>query len=96
MLVPKVAALVPLYFSLFCIYTILHMHYQNVVVVGQPSPVPQTTIVRPHPRANEYLALTLVLMVICFIHGNLPAFFCLVPALICSCVVSCTQCHVIQ
>ena len=56
--------------------------------VGQPSTVPHTTIVQPQPRANEYLILTLVLMALCFIHGNLPAFICLVPALICSCVVS--------
>ena len=61
---------------------------QNVVVVGQPSTVPHTTIVQPRPRASEYLALTLVLMILCFLHGNLLAFFCLVPALICSCVVS--------
>ena len=62
--------------------------FQNVVVVSQPSTLAHTTIIQPRPRANEYLILTVVLMVLCFIHGNLLAFFCLVPALICSYVVS--------
>ena len=72
-----------------CMHTLTHTHtFQNVVVVSQPSTLAHTTIVQPRPRANEYLILTLVLMVLCFIHGNLLAFFCLVPALICSYVVS--------
>ena len=64
---------------------------QNVVVVGQPS-APAQTIVHAPPRANEYLALTVVLCVICFLHCNLLAVLLLIPALICSCVV-CENCN---
>lgn len=67
---------------------------QNVVVVNQPS-APATIGVTVIPRANDYLALTVVMMVICFIHGNLPAFVCLIPALIFANMVSrCVCLHV--
>jgi len=66
-----------------CIYFSL----QNVVVVNQPTTTP-TTVHVVRTRANEYLILTVVMMVLCFLHGNLPAFVCLVPALCFSCVVS--------
>lgn len=58
----------------------------NVVVVGsQPQPSTQVVHHVQAPRGTTYLVLTAVLMVICFLHGNLPAFLCLVPALICAC-----------
>ena len=57
------------------------------MVVNQPSAAPQTIHV-VHNRANEYMVLTLVMMVLCFLHGNLPAFICLIPALIFAMVVS--------
>ena len=60
---------------------------QNVVVVNQPSAAPQTIHV-VHNRANDHMVLTLVMMVLCFLHGNLPAFICLIPALIFAMVVS--------
>ena len=74
------------------IFVCYSTHYQNVVVADQPSSdsVPHTTVVQPHPRANDSMALTLVLIAICLVHGNLPAFLCLIPALLCSYVVSCT------
>ena len=62
------------------------IHMQNVVVVSQPT-APAATTVRVPRRANEYLALTVVLCVLCFLHGNLLAVVLLIPALICSCVV---------
>ena len=60
---------------------------QNVVVVNQPSAPPQTIHV-VHNRANNHMVLTLVMMVLCFLHGNLPAFICLIPALCFAVVVS--------
>ena len=62
---------------------------QNVVVVGnQPTPQSEVVHVRA-PRAPEYLMLTGVMMILCFLHGDLPAIIlCLVPALLCACAVS--------
>ena len=62
---------------------------QNVVVVDQPSgPQPATVTVRPIAREKEYLGLTVIMMVLCFLHGNFPTFFFLIPALIFAYVVS--------
>ena len=57
------------------------------MVVNQPSAPPQTIHV-VHNRANNHMVLTLVMMVLCFLHGNLPAFICLIPALCFAVVVS--------
>ena len=57
------------------------------MVVNQPSAPPQAVHV-VHNRANNHMALTLVMMVLCFLHGNLPAFICLIPALCFAVVVS--------
>lgn len=73
----------------FCIQTYFLVNpLQNVVVVNQPSAPPQTLHV-VHNRANDHMVLTLVMMVLCFLHGNLPAFICLIPALCFAVVVSC-------
>lgn len=61
---------------------------QNVVVVSQPSTVPTTRVIEAHPHANDFLVLTVVMMVVCFFCGNLLAYICLVPALIFSIMVS--------
>jgi hypothetical protein len=71
------------------IVTYTHTMLQNVVVVGQPS-APSTTVVRrTQRRENDYLVFTLVLLILCFLHGNILALVLLVPALICSVTVSC-------
>ena len=67
-----------------------HMHtcMQNVVVVGQPSAPPPTVVHRTRRRENDYLVFTLVLLILCFLHGNILALLLLIPALICSVSVS--------
>ena len=61
---------------------------QNVVVVSQPSS-PQTVVTHQvTPRANDHLVFTVVMLVICCIHGNWIALICLIPALIFSLSVS--------
>ena len=60
-----------------------------MVVLNQPQAVPQIVSVQ-NRRATTFVGLTAVLMVLCALHFNLPAFVCLVPALICACVVSTT------
>ena len=55
--------------------------------MNQPSAPPHKIDV-VHNRANNHMVLTLVMMVLCFLHGNLPAFICLVPALCFAVVVS--------
>ena len=62
---------------------------QNVVVVGnQPAPQSEVVHVRA-PRAPEYLMLTAVMMILCFLHGDLPAIILFLgPALLCACAVS--------
>ncbi len=56
-------------------------------MMGQPQVQPQVVSVRTR-RANSFVGLTAVLMVLCLLHFNVPAFVCLIPALICACVVS--------
>lgn len=61
---------------------------QNVVVVNQPS-APQTVVTHQViPRANDHMVFTIVMLVICCIHGNWLALICLIPALIFSLSVS--------
>ena len=67
----------------------LYWHTQNVVVVGQPSAPPTTVVCRTQRRENDYMVFTLVLLVLCFLHGNILAVVLLIPALICSVTVSC-------
>ena len=63
------------------------MLQNNVVVVGQPA-VASTVRVELPPKASDFLIFSVVLMVLCFIHGNIPFVLLTIPALICSIVVS--------
>ena len=65
-----------------------HIHMQNVVVVGQPTAPPTTVVHATRYRANDYMVFTLVLFILCLIHGNILAIVLLIPALICSVTVS--------
>ena len=49
---------------------------------------PQQIHVRVEPAPNDYLGVTIVMLVMCFILGNWPGFVCLFPALIFSLIVS--------
>lgn len=60
---------------------------QNVVVTNQPNMRPEVHHVAVAPRAREHLILTVVMMVICGLHCNWPAFVCLLPALLFALVV---------
>ena len=60
---------------------------QNVVVVNQPGSSTER-VETVQPQANDHMGLTLVIMLLCFLHGNLPAFACLIPALCFSYLVS--------
>ena len=68
----------------------LTSNVQNVVVVGQPAPSPTEVVFQP-PRAPDYLILSVVLFVVCFLHGMWQLHICLLPALIFSIVVSSVQ-----
>lgn len=53
---------------------------QNVVVVTQPvTGTPRETVA---PPTQNYMALTLIMIVICMLCFNFPAFICLFPAFI--------------
>ena len=43
--------------------------------------------VQQGPRANDFLVFSVVLMVICCVHGNILSVLLTIPALICSIVV---------
>ena len=67
---------------------IVHTHTQNVVVVGaQPTAAP-TVVVTQRPRAPDYLILTIVGFILCFFFGLVVGMVLLVPALVCSIMVS--------
>ena len=59
-----------------------------MVVVSQPSSQPEITTVIERTRPNDYLLVTLCLMVVCCVLGNPMAFIFLIPALILSLSVS--------
>ena len=60
---------------------------QNVVVVSsQPAPTP--VIIAHHSHAPDYLTLTIVGFVLCFFCGGVVGMLLLIPALICSVMVS--------
>ena len=80
------------------VYTVIVCAYnlQNVVIVGEPAPVAPVVGCVHHPvRANDYLTATLVLFILCFIHGNILAVLLLIPALICACTVSVKCCKIV-
>lgn len=64
------------------------LSFQNVVVVGQPSAATAPVIVAQRTHAPDYLVLSVVLFVICFLHGMWVLHICLIPALIFSIAVS--------
>lgn len=59
----------------------------NVVVVNQPGSTTEGAVT-VQLRVNDHMGLTLVIMLLCLLHGNLPALACLLPALCFSCLVS--------
>ena len=60
---------------------------QNVVVVSsQPAPTP--VIIAHYSHAPDYLTLTIVGFVLCFFCGAVAGMLLLIPALICSIMVS--------
>ena len=63
------------------------MHTQNVVVVGA-QPAAPSVVVTQQARAPDYLTLTLVGLFLCFCFGGVIGMLLLVPALICSVMVS--------
>ena len=52
---------------------------QDAVVINQPL-APPSKVDAGHTRAKEHFILTVVMMLLCFLHGNLLAFICLIPA----------------
>ena len=63
------------------LYYYIPWYMQNVVVLNQPAAPQMTTEVTIHSRPNDYLVLTIVMMVLCGLHLNLLAFLFLIPAL---------------
>ena len=63
-----------------------------MVVVGQPvtAPVMTATVTAVQPvqrKARDFLIFSVILMILCFLHGNIPNVLLTLPALICSLVV---------
>ena len=64
-----------------------------MVVVGQPVPAPvmtaaTVTAVQPVQRkARDFLIFSVILIILCFLQGNIPNVLLTLPALICSLVV---------
>ena len=69
-------------------------------MVGQQpviAPPAKVTVERqPNAKANDFLIFSVILMVICCIHGNYISVCLGVPALICSLVVSCVIHNIID
>lgn len=51
------------------------------MVVNQPVVPPAVRATVTHP-AHDYLVFTIIMMIICGAIANIPAFVCLVPALL--------------
>ena len=72
---------------LACFPPFSFLSLQNVVVVNsQPAVAP--VIIAHHPHAPDYLTLTIVGFVLCFFCGGVVGMLLLIPALICSVMVS--------
>ena len=60
---------------------------QNVIVVSsQPAPTP--VVITHQPHAPDYLILTIVGFALCFFFGGIVGMLFMIPALICSVMVS--------
>ena len=71
-------------------YVSLQFLPQNVVVANQPQSLPAVTVVEPGIRPRPaILIFSIVLTILCGIHGCLPLFLCLTPGLVFAIVVSC-------
>lgn len=66
------------------------LYLQNVVVATQPTSLPPTvtTIQPPNKADSTVLIVTIVLTVVCTLHGCWPALFCMGPGLLAAVVVS--------
>ena len=64
-----------------------HTHTQNVVVVGA-QPTAPTVVVTHQPRAPDYLTLTVIGFALCFLFGGIVGMLFMIPALVCSLMVS--------
>ena len=61
---------------------------QNVVVANQPQSLPAVTVVEPGIRPRPtVLIFSIVLTILCGIHGCIPLFLCLTPGLVFAIVV---------
>ena len=69
---------------------LLPLHQNVVVVNSQPAVAP--VIITHQPHVPDYLTLTIVGFILCFFCGGVVGMLLLIPALICSVMVSIVSC----